>query len=185
MRGAGGSFGIATSITFRTFPSPPEATIFSYSWHLPASNASSVLSAFQEFTLTGDIPSELAGELVLTKADTRGNVNLGFTGGWYAPIEQLNSTLAPFFTQVPEPISTSFDTGDYLHSANNLAGGSLQTNSPEGTDTFYAKSLMIPSSQPMSNHSIEALMDVTSTVGFDTPVRLITLEGFECLNSFI
>ncbi|KAF9524630.1 glucooligosaccharide oxidase [Crepidotus variabilis] len=169
MRGAAGSFGIATAITFSTFPAPPETTIFSYSWHLPAAEAASVLTVFQNFTLTGDIPPQLAGELVITKADIRGNVNLGYAGGWYAPIAQLNATLAPFFAQVPAPISTSFDSGDYLHSAINLAGGSLQTISPEGTDTFYAKSLMTPSSQPMSLKSIQALMEVVSTVGFDTP----------------
>lgn len=70
---------------------------------------------------------------------------MDLAGGWYAPFEQLNTTLKPFFDLMPLLRAVSFDTGDYLHSAINLAGGSLNTmNAPDGTDTFYAKSLMTP-----------------------------------------
>ena len=52
-------------------------------------------------------------------------------------------TLQPFFDRIPSPRAVNFDTGDYLHSAVNLTVGPLDTMSaPDGTDTFYAKSLM-------------------------------------------
>jgi len=171
MRGAAGSFGITTAITFRTFPAPPEATIFSYNWHLTSSGAASFLLAFQEFVLSGNLPPEFGPEIVLTSADIRGNVSVGLAGGWYKPLAGLNATLAPFFAKVPPPRERNFDTGDYLHSAENLAGGSLDTpTKPDGTDTFYAKSLMTPTKQPMTKKAIQALMDVVSTEGFDTSV---------------
>lgn len=171
MRGAAGSFGIATSFTMNTFASPLEATIFSYNWHLSASDAASFLKAFQDFALNSNVPPELGVEIVLTKAEVRGNVSVGLAGGWYAPLASLNATLAPFFSKVPEPRAASFDTGSYLHSATNLAGGSLDTTSaPDGTDTFYARSLMTPVHQPMSAEAIQGLMDVVSTEGFDTLV---------------
>jgi len=171
MRGAGGSFGIAISITVQTFAAPPTATIFSYNWHFTASAAAQALSAFQSFVLSANLPPEFGAEVVFTRGDVQGNVSMGLAGGWYAPFEQLNATLQPFFDQVPPPRAVSFDTGDYLHSAVNLAGGSLDTmNAPDGTDTFYAKSLMTPEKQPMSDKALLGFMNSLANEGFTTPV---------------
>jgi len=112
-----------------------------------------------------------APRFVFTRGDVQGNVSMGLAGGWCAPFEQLNATLQPFFDQMPPPQAVSFDTGDYLHSAVNLAGGSLDTmNAPDGTDTFYAKSLMTPEKQPMSDKALLGFMNSLANEGFTTPV---------------
>lgn len=172
MRGAGSSFGIATSITVRTFPAPPTATIFSYNWQLTASGAASALAAYQSFALnTPNLPPEFDSEMVITRGNVQGNVTIGFAGGFYLPVERLNATLAGFLRNMPPPRAQSFDTGDYLHSALNLAGGSLDTTAqPDNTDTFYAKSLMTPQKAPMSTKAMQAMMNVIANEGFTTEV---------------
>ncbi|KDR66395.1 hypothetical protein GALMADRAFT_1159839 [Galerina marginata CBS 339.88] len=187
MRGAGGSFGITTAITVRTFPAPPTATIFSYNWHFTAAGAAHALSVFQSFFLTASLPPEFGAEVVLTPGDIQGNVSVGFAGGWYLPIDQLNATLKPLFDRMDPPRTASFDTGDYLHSAINLAGGSLDTKSaPDGTDTFYAKSLMTPQAAPMSEKSMLAFMNTLANEGFTAPVGwFIQAELFGGKNSAI
>ncbi|KAF8955654.1 glucooligosaccharide oxidase [Flammula alnicola] len=187
MRGSGASFGIATSITVQTFAAPPTATIFSYNWQFTAAGAAAALSSYQDFVLTANLPPEFGAEIVLTRGNVQGHVTVGLAGGWYAPLDQLNATLKPFFDRMPPPRAESFDTGDYLHSAVNLAGGSLDTTSqPDNTDTFYAKSLMTPESQPMSDRALEALMEVIANEGFTTSVGwFFQVELFGGRNSAI
>lgn len=171
MRGSGSSFGIATAITVQTFSAPPTATIFSYNWHFTAASAAVALAKYQNFVLTSNLPPEFGAEIVLTPGDVQGNVSVGLAGGWYLPLDGLNATLKPFMDVMPPPRTASFDTGDYLHSAVNLAGGSLDTTSaPDGTDTFYAKSLMTPEKEPMSDKALLAWMEVLANEGFNAPV---------------
>ncbi|KAF9482070.1 glucooligosaccharide oxidase [Pholiota conissans] len=171
LRGSGASFGIATAYTMRTFPAPPTATIFSYNWQFTASGAAAFLASYQSFVLSTPLPPTFGAEIVITPGNVQGNVSIGLAGGWYAPLDQLNSTLGPFFATVPAPRAMSFDTGDYLHSAINLAGGSLDTkDQPDNTDTFYAKSLMTPQGAPMSGKALQAFMDVVANEGFTTDV---------------
>ncbi|PPQ97240.1 hypothetical protein CVT26_000766 [Gymnopilus dilepis] len=186
MRGAGSSFGIATAITVKTFAAPPTATIFSYNWQYTAAEAAAALSEYQKFVLTADLPPEFDAEIVVTKGNEQGNVTIGLAGGWYLPIETLNATLKPFFDKVPPPRAANFDTGDYLHSAINLAGGSLDTSAPDSTDTFYAKSLMTPEASPISDKALQAFMNVVANEGFTTPVGwFFQIELFGGKNSAI
>ncbi|KJA23452.1 Glucooligosaccharide oxidase [Hypholoma sublateritium FD-334 SS-4] len=169
MRGSGSSFGIATAFTVRTFPAPPTATIFSYNWQFTAQGAADALAVYQNFVLSAPLPPSFGAEIVITRGNVQGNVSIGLAGGWYAPVDQLNATLGPFLAQMPIPHSESFDTGDYLHSATNLAGGSLNTMAqPDNTDTFYAKSLMTPEGAPMSAQALQAFMNVVANEGFTT-----------------
>ena len=169
MRGSGSSFGIATAFTVRTFPAPPTATIFSYNWQFTAQGAADALAVYQDFVLNAPLPPTFGAEIVITRGNVQGNVSIGLAGGWYAPVDQLNATLGPFLAQMPVPHSESFDTGDYLHSATNLAGGSLNTMAqPDNTDTFYAKSLMTPEGAPMSAQALQAFMNVVANEGFTT-----------------
>ncbi|KAH9484713.1 Carbohydrate oxidase [Psilocybe cubensis] len=187
MRGAGSSFGIATAITVQTFPAPPTATIFSYNWHFTAADAAIAFAKYQNFVLTANLPPEFGAEIVLTPGDVQGNVSVGLAGGWYLPFDSLNATLKPFMDVMPPPRTISFDTGDYLHSAINLAGGSLDTTSaPDGTDTFYAKSLMTPEKEPMSDKALLAWMNTLANEGFNAPVGwFIQAELFGGHNSAI
>lgn len=174
VRGAGSSFGIVTSITVKTFPIPSGATIYSYNWQLNASQAVFALSAYQSFALTADLPADLGPAMVLRRGGALGNVSVTLSGGFYRADPnntQLLATLAPILGLMPPPRTQSFDTGTYLNSAQHLAGSSLNTTAqPDGTDTFYVKSLMTPQKTPMTDEAIGAMMNVIANEGFTTPV---------------
>ncbi|KAF5342404.1 hypothetical protein D9611_001388 [Ephemerocybe angulata] len=170
LRGAAGSFGIVTSTQVRTFEAPASATIYSYNWKLNITAATQALQTYQQFSLSPELPAELGIEVVLIPGDSRGTVGFNIAGGWYKPAAQLNATLKPFLDRMPEPSSSSFDIGDYLNSAKNLAGGSLDTTAPNGHDTFYAKSLITPERAPMDEKARRAFITYIANEGFGLDV---------------
>ncbi|KAJ7794542.1 glucooligosaccharide oxidase [Mycena olivaceomarginata] len=151
IRGASPSFGIVTSIEVQTFPAPPSAIVFQYTWNnLDIKTASNGIASFQTFAAT-NIPPEFGAELV------EGRVNFGLTGAWYGDAKLLNSTLAPYLKTLPKnPSSTTITPGSYINSVAVLAAPmALNTSSaPDDPNTFYTKSLMTPSGAPMSNAAI-------------------------------
>ncbi|KAG6916113.1 hypothetical protein DXG01_008388 [Tephrocybe rancida] len=172
LRGAASSFGIVTSIEVKTFLAPPTGTIFQYSWDgISPTTAATILGAIQRFIERGDAPSHLGGEINLFRGAVAGVISISFAGGWYAPIETLNATVQPLLSQIPATSRTSFFTGTYLQTAENLAGGSLDTKSaPDGHDTFYAKSLMTPGNSPMSEQALLAYTTYLANEGFAAEV---------------
>ncbi|KAF8055350.1 glucooligosaccharide oxidase [Lyophyllum atratum] len=186
LRGSASSFGITTSIEVTTFPAPPSATIFQYDWDLNVTAAAKGIAAFQSFVQT-DIPSHFGGEINLFRGPTAGTVTFSLTGGWYAPVQGLNATLAPLMRQMPSGPRTTLQTGTYVNSARILAGGSLDTKSkPDGHDTFYAKSLMTPQSAPMSDAAILAFTKYLANQGFASKTEwFVQLELYGGKNSAI
>ncbi|KAF8149358.1 glucooligosaccharide oxidase [Crassisporium funariophilum] len=175
LRGAASSFGITTSITAKTFSAPSLATNYAYNWHLTYLDAAVALSKFQAFALTS-APPNLGGEMVWTRGSVQGNLSVGLSGAWYGPPEQLNATLAQFLGAMPAPRTVSFDSGNYVNSALHSAGGSLNTSTPDGTDTFYAKSLMVPQNSPISDRAGKAFLSVLANEGFTTPTWFVQAE---------
>ncbi|KAF8069864.1 glucooligosaccharide oxidase [Lyophyllum atratum] len=188
LRGSASSFGIVTAIEVKTFPAPPTGTIFQYSWDgLNTTTATLIISAIQRFVKESDIPPQLGGEINLFRGAVIGTISISFAGGWYLPIEKLNATVNPLLRRVPAPSRTSFFTGTYLETAENLAGGSLDTKSaPDGHDTFYAKSLLTPDSSPMSDAAILAYTTYLANQGFSAEVGwFIQMELYGGRNSAI
>ncbi|KAJ6589294.1 glucooligosaccharide oxidase [Mycena capillaripes] len=170
IRGASPSFGIVTSIEVQTFPAPPSAIVFEYTWkNLDVATASKGVESFQTFAAT-NIPPEFGAELVFTKGDTSGKVTFGLTGAWYGARELFNVTLAPYLKTLPEPTSGTVTFGPYIDSVATLASPkALNTSSaPDGSDTFYVKSLMTPSGVPMSPAAITAFVAYMAKEGFSS-----------------
>lgn len=181
----------------KTFPAPPSATIFEYTWNLNAADAAKAIGAFQDFVQT-NIPQEFAAEIVIGSGSVQGNLSWGLTGGWYGPANQFRSVIAPFLAKMPKPASTSLTPGTYINSVQFLGGlGSLNTSSlPDGHDTFYAKSLMTPEASPMSNAARTTFMNYLANDGFTANTVLsinlllnessvILLPGLVCGNRTI
>ncbi|GLB42541.1 putative oxygen-dependent FAD-linked oxidoreductase family protein [Lyophyllum shimeji] len=186
LRGSASSFGITTSIEVTTFAAPPSATIFQYAWDLNVTAAANGIAAFQSFVQT-NIPPHFGGEINLVRGPTAGTVTFTLLGGWYAPVDGLNATLAPFMRQMPRAPRTTVQTGTYLDSAVVLAGGSLDTKSkPDGHDTFYAKSLMTPEGSPISHGAIVAFVTYLAKQGFASKTEwFVQLELYGGKNSAI
>ncbi|KAG6895643.1 hypothetical protein C0992_000242 [Termitomyces sp. T32_za158] len=186
LRGSASSFGITTSIEVATQPAPPSATIFRYTWDLKVDAAVQGLAAFQSFVET-DIPAHFGGEINLSRGSSAGTITFELLGGWYAPVEGLNSTLAPLLSQMPAEPRALIQTGSYLNSAILLAGQSLDTMStPDSHDTFYAKSLMTPESSPISKNALLAFVRYIANEGFTSQMEwFVQFELYGGQNSAI
>jgi hypothetical protein len=181
MRGAGGSFGITTSIEVTTFPAPPSATVFQYTWDLSVADAASGVAAFQSFVQT-DIPPEFGAYMNLFKGSASGRVAVQLSGGWYGPANGLNTTIAPFLSQIATSPQTTLNVGTYINSVAVLgrSTGSQTLNTsavPDNHDTFYAKSIMTPESSPMSTSAITAFMSYLAHEGFSSTMVCVCLRA--------
>ncbi|KAJ7306216.1 hypothetical protein DFH08DRAFT_902398 [Mycena albidolilacea] len=189
IRGASPSFGIVTSIEVQTFPAPPSAIVFQYTWNnLDIKTASNGIASFQTFAAT-NIPPEFGAELVFTSGDQKGRVNFGLTGAWYGDANLLNSTLAPYLKTLPKnPSSTTITPGSYINSVAVLAAPmALNTSSaPDDPNTFYTKSLMTPSGAPMSNGAITSFVTYMANQGFSSDTDwFVEVELYGGTNSAI
>ncbi len=186
MRGAGPSFGITTSITIKTFPVPPSATVFLYTWDVTAATASSFLDAYQTFSL-GRVSPGFGSELLLTKGSKKGRVNVVLQGVWFGPAKAFDSVINPLLKEIGQkPKSQRIKPGTFIDSVVFFGdnGGKLNTNgTPDGHDTFYVKSLLTPESQPMAQKSQRAFMDYLANEGFTSKLvrRFTSKRKVSCL----
>ncbi|KAG6829565.1 hypothetical protein H0H92_004112 [Tricholoma furcatifolium] len=180
LRGSASSYGITTSVEVATFTAPDSATVFNYEWNMNADDAVQALSAYQSFVQT-NIPDYFGMEVNIGRGSSAGTISFTLVGGWYAPVSGLNSTLGPLLAQLPPGPTTSLQTGTYLDSVRILAGGSLDVSSPDTHDTFYAKSLMTPESEPMNEQALTAFVGYLANQGFSSP----TVELYGGTNSAI
>lgn len=170
MRGSASSFGITTSLSVKTFAAPSYAINFQYTWDLTAAAAADALGSFQDF-VTSNIPAELGMELVVGKGSSSGKVNFGLTGSWYGDQQAVNTTIKPFIDSIPsQPTWIDFSgNGTWIDSLIAWGGGSVNTKlKPDSNDTFYAKSLMTPTDQPLTADARTAFMSYLATVGFSS-----------------
>jgi hypothetical protein len=177
-----------TSIEVETFPAPP-FTVFRYTYDLTVNEATSALSNWQDFAGT-DIPPELGGELILTKGSASGNVYVQLFGAYFGTNACFETILKPFLDTFPSPPMTEkIANGDWLTAWTALANGPLDTsipaNAPFAADTFYAKSLMTPESQPMTRKAMRAFMEYLGFQGFHfTGVSALYLHDTSFLTIF-
>ncbi|KAK2464790.1 hypothetical protein APHAL10511_003208 [Amanita phalloides] len=188
MRGAGPSFGITTSIHVKTYPEPKNTTIYNYSWNLRPVDAVRVVSSFQIFVETSDIPKEFTAEIEFYQTKVAGQLSVTLTGGWYGPTNGLNAIIAPYLATVPKPDKIHFQTGSYIDSLRYLGGiGHLSTKKVADTrNTFYAKSLMTPEASPISDKALAAFTNYLADDGVKTNLNwFVQLELYGGKNSII
>ncbi|KAJ7584138.1 glucooligosaccharide oxidase [Mycena floridula] len=170
IRGSSPSFGIVTTIEFKTFKAPEETTIYLYQTELSVENATLVLSSWQDFADV--IPLELGGEVVLMRGSSIGHVQVWWFGGYYGPIANFNATVSPFLSLFPEPPTPAFITsGDWLSGLNAISFGvgPLNTSTaPDPSSAFYAKSLMTPEETPMTQEAMSALLHYLGYDAYDS-----------------
>jgi len=184
LRGSAASFGITTSIEVTTFPAPPSAAVFEYTWNnLDAADAAKGIAVFQTF-VQSDIPPQFGAEINLGRGSAPGTVYFSLGGGWYGPESELAGVLSPLLAQLPQNPQVTLVPGTYLNSVAYLAGGSLNTTQPDATDTFYAKSLTTPQSPPMSTEAMNAFINYlanegqsSTMVSFDSWYQIIEKNG--------
>ena len=174
MRGAGGSFGIATQMYFKTFPIPKAVTIFSYDWTLDVQKSAETLFDFQFWSLHSNVPKELGIEHQLRAGTQQGTLLITVTGSWFGPPAEFEKVINPLLAFYPSNRSQDVSVVSYLESLIIQSGkGTLDTSQPDSPDSFYAKSLVVPENHPMSPLAVSNLINVlvkggssNLTVGF-------------------
>ncbi|ORY84716.1 glucooligosaccharide oxidase [Leucosporidium creatinivorum] len=158
LRGSAPSFGIVTTYHFRTYQRPSTVIVSTYSYPagaLSSTTAAQVFLAFQTFGKT-KAPSALGlkinifkGKSVLAGASFQGSR------------AEYDQVIAPLLSSLPGGYTSSVKTLDWIGSLKEVAGG--QPLSSQGAsdyhDTFFAKSLMVPSATPLTQAALEAFFN--------------------------
>jgi len=152
IRGAAPSFGIVTSLTVKTQAAPSQNVLFNYVFNLANSTmAAKTFLAFQNYG-ANNAPPQLGIHPEL------GAGYFAFSGVYYGSQSSFTTAIQPLLNAVPQkPASSSVQTYDWLGILSQLAGsdGSLNTSiKADSSDTFYAKSLMVDESAPLTEAAL-------------------------------
>ena len=168
MRGAGGSFGIATSMSLRTYKQPPAATDFRYNWDLNVDDSVKALAAYQAFCQT-NLSTALGIRHELRRGTKYGFVNNSITGTWFGSKNDFDAVLYPLLKNLPPSDYSFVSNGTYMDSLiYHSDKGSLDTSKPDHPDTFYAKSLVVPQDTPLTVNALTDLSKTLATEGFSS-----------------
>ncbi|EJU00092.1 hypothetical protein DACRYDRAFT_117678 [Dacryopinax primogenitus] len=155
IRGSAPSFGVALSYTFSTLTAPETISYFTYAFSAPAAQA---LLALQTYGENAD--SKIGMEMVI------GSDGWSYTGAYIGSSTDLDTALGPLLNTLPEPSTQSVQELGWLDYLIAVGGsGTLSTSAPDVTDTFYAKSAIVPSTGLLSNADAEAFIDYLNTQG--------------------
>jgi FAD/FMN-containing dehydrogenase len=134
LRGAGGSLGIVTSFTFKTFRVPSELTYFVASVRWSQQKAVAGVKALQAFALDG-----MSAELNMRLFVTRSFSNL--EGLYYGNQADLESVLNPLLTSIGGTMS-QIQTGSWLDQLNHFGDGmALNQSYPYDLVSVFAREL--------------------------------------------
>ncbi|KAH8827632.1 hypothetical protein DL96DRAFT_1105693 [Flagelloscypha sp. PMI_526] len=177
VRGAAPSFGIVYSATYKTFAAPTNNLIYQLGWSATIAEASKIISAWQSFALTGNVPATFGGELNIGSGSSRGRIGIDLFCAFWGPAADFDALIQKFTSQVPSTVKVTSaakkTTGSWL-TALGVIMGSLSTTSPEDKDTFYAKSLLTPTATPMTDAAITAWVTYLANTGFDSDTSWFT-----------
>jgi len=161
IRGASPSFGIVTSLTVKTQAAPPENVFFIYTFSPPNSTiAVKTYLAFQSYGAKR-APPALGIRVRLA------NGVFAITGAYYGSQSKFAGVIQPLLDAMPlPPTSSTIQTYDWLGILGKFAGGSLNTSATaDGSDAFYAKSLMVPEAQPLTQTALLSLFQYLYSAG--------------------
>lgn len=149
MRGAGPSFGIATTLYLQTQPAPTATTYFGFSFP-GAAPATSIDTAVSSFTHLQDVAHNAAvTDRRLSFGITLGANSLQVRGVYLGPSSEFNSTISPELLRglPPAAVPATVQELDWRANLEVLAGGALAVPTSEpytARDNFFAKSVAVP-----------------------------------------
>jgi hypothetical protein len=164
LRGAGPSYGIVTSFRVKTFPAPESNIVFAYKFSIDdPSVATRQLLAFQSFAASPSIPSNLGLQYTIDTLEGPERFSTKIHGVYYGPLSDFHSLFEPFVQELPvQPSNTDVRQLGYLDSLQVLAAPQDLYNTqkaPEYRDEFFAKSIMTPQEQLLTEEAVGNLFD--------------------------
>ncbi|KAJ6625746.1 FAD-binding domain-containing protein [Mycena sp. CBHHK59/15] len=157
IRGASSSFGIVTQYTFQTHQAPTSVVRYSYSFNNPdlsANKFATLILAYQNWAFTA--PKEMG---IIANVWEGGRVVE--VGGYYmGSLADFNRSVSALLLKATGTPSTTFiQERDWISALIEVNGGSpLSTKgTPDVHDTFFAKSLVVPTISPLTSSALSAL----------------------------
>jgi len=166
LRGAAPNFGIITTFKFKTYPALETNTIYSYKWAgMSASQAASNFLAIQKW-VQSSAPKELSmGVSLFQGTGSQFEVSGVYNGHTQQQFLTLWQTL---LNTLPPPTSSTYREANWINTLLNFAGQStlsVAATNYNDHNTFYAKSLVTPESNPMSLASMTSFFNYANDAG--------------------
>lgn len=120
LRGAGSSYGIVTSLKFKTHPAPSNNTVFEYGFSWTEAQARNAFAVLQDYA-NNTMPSEMNLRLFVQSYSS------SVTGVYYGSQANFKTEIAPLLEKLGTPTSTSTTSKGWLEMLSNFAYGSLTT----------------------------------------------------------
>ena len=167
LRGAADSFGIVTTFYLQTQPAPTSVTNWSFS--LPnifssATTATNALLHIQDFATNASVIDAQLGFGIYMDGTT-----FSISGTYFGSQSHFTSVIQPeLLRTLPTPASSTVTSNTWLASLTKLAGNEPLTQPTTGYsahDDFFAKSLVVPESSPLTSAGLTAYFNYIITHG--------------------
>ena len=182
LRGAADSFGIITTFHLQTQPSP--ASVVNWAYTLPGmyNSVAAPTAAFthiQNFALNASVVDGKLGFGVHLDGQS-----FSISGTYLGDLETFTNAIAPaLLSGLPTPSSSSIQAVDWITSLSLLASPNTLQQPTLGYnlhDDFFAKSLVVPSSAPLTTHALNSYFSYIIENGVNLPspwFSIINLYG--------
>ncbi|KAI4097029.1 MAG: hypothetical protein L6R37_006865 [Teloschistes peruensis] len=161
LRGAADSFGIVTTFYLQTQPAPSSVVQWGYSipnMFKSASQSATYFSHIQSFAQNASVVDRNLGIGIYMDGS-----GFSISGTYFGPLATFNSKIAPeLLRTLPTPTKSSAQSITWIQSLTALADGQpLQqpTTGYDLHDDFFAKSLVVPASQPFTQATLTSYFD--------------------------
>ncbi|GAA6048514.1 hypothetical protein JCM3770_006531 [Rhodotorula araucariae] len=156
LNGAAPNFGLVTAYHVQAHHKPATAVLATYTYTSPSTaNAATAFASMASFGNTS-APANLGLHAVI------GADSFEIAAVWYGPESEYNGVIQPLEDELPPSYTKSVNAFSWIDMAKKLAGTQdLSSNAEmlQSRDSFYAKSLMTPSTIPLSIDTLEAFFD--------------------------
>ncbi|KAJ7492737.1 glucooligosaccharide oxidase [Mycena latifolia] len=157
IRGASSSFGIVTQYTMQSHEAPLSVIRFAYNFIDPDRSPekfANILHAYQVWGLTA--PKEIG---IVANVWQEGK-DIEMAGYYMGSQADFNAVIASLLSSTGQPSTTYVQERDWIAALTEADGGApLSTKGTlEPHDTFYAKSLVVPSYSPLTTDALAALV---------------------------
>ncbi|BGP56814.1 hypothetical protein JCM8202_004414 [Rhodotorula sphaerocarpa] len=156
LNGDAPDFAVVTAYHLQTHHRPARAVTYSYYYQSPP--VDQAIDAFLAFADFGN----LSAPANLGMVATTGSNSFEISGVWYGPKAEFGAVIQRLKEQLPSGYSETVKSMSYIDSAKELAGtDDLSTHGKMlvSRDSFYAKSLMTPSTIPLARSVVESFFD--------------------------
>ncbi|KAL8752944.1 MAG: hypothetical protein Q9184_005569, partial [Pyrenodesmia sp. 2 TL-2023] len=167
LRGAADSIGIITTFYFQTQPAP--SSVVNWVYEIPMTSPNVAAASFahiQSFALNASVIDDRIGFGV-----TPSPSNFHISGTYHGDEATFKSKIAPeFLRNLPTPASTKIVTLSWLDSLEDMWGRPLPQplSGYDAHDNFYAKSILVPESNPLSPSALLKYFTYIATNGSST-----------------